>query len=316
MTKQPTRIRTVAVVGVLMALASVTATACAFPPSGSVFPTHIDLPSGFRPEGIVIGKGTTFYVGSIPTGALYRGDLRTGQGEVITPGAASGSASIGLAIDDDERVYVAGGGTGQGRVIDGHTGAVLATYQLSSATPTFVNDVAVSKDFAWFTDSMRTTGVVYRVPLGGDPTAVPVTIPLIPPSPLPELTGLNGIDVTPDGKTLIVVQSNPGRLFTVNADTGVASLIDLAGEFVPNGDGILLDGSTLYVVQNQLNQLAVVALSDDLTSGTVDKRVPLFDVSVPTTIDRYGDRLYVVNARFGQPMTPETPYWVTGFPIP
>ena len=80
-----------------------------------MFPTHIDLPNGFRPEGIVIGKGTTFYVGSIPTGALYRGDLRTGQGEVITPGAASGSASIGLAIDDHERVYVAGGGTGQGQ---------------------------------------------------------------------------------------------------------------------------------------------------------------------------------------------------------
>jgi sugar lactone lactonase YvrE len=316
MTKQLARIRAVAVVGVLMALGSLTATACAFPPNTRVFPTHIDLPNGFRPEGIVIGQGTTFYVGSIPTGALYRGDLRTGQGEVITPGAASGSASIGLAIDDHELVYVAGGATGQGRVIDGRTGAVLATYQLSSETPTFVNDVVVSKDFAWFTDSMRTTGVLYRVPLGGDPTAVPQTIPLTPPSPSIPLTGLNGIDVTPDGKTLIVVQSDPGRLFTVNPETGVASLIDLAGEFVPNGDGILLDGQTLYVVQNRLNQLAVITLSDDLTSGTVDARVPLSDVSVPTTIDRFFDRLYVVNARFGQPMTPDTQYWVTGFTIP
>jgi DNA-binding beta-propeller fold protein YncE len=264
----------------------------------------------------VIGEGTTFYVGSIPTGALYRGDLRTGQGEVITQGAASGSASIGLAIDDHELVYVAGGGTGQGRVIDGQTGAVLATYQLSSETPTFVNDVVVSEDFAWFTDSMRTTGVLYRVPLGGDPTALPLTIPLIPPSASIAPIGLNGIDVTPDGKTLIVVQSNPGRLFTVNAETGVASLIDLAGEFVPNGDGILLEGRTLYVVQNQLNQLAVITLSNDLTSGTVDARVKLSDISVPTTIDRFFDRLYVVNARFGQPMTPDTQYWVTGFTIP
>ena len=179
-----------------------------------------------------------------------------------------------------------------------------------------MNDVAASEDFAWFTDSMRTTGVLYRVPLGGDPAAVPVTVPLIPPSPLTELTGLNGIDVTPDGKTLIVVQSNTGQLFTVNPETGVASLIDLGGEFVPNGDGILLDGRTLYVVQNQLNQLAVITLSHDLTSGTVDARVPLSDVSVPTTIDRFFDRLYVVNARFGQPMTPDTPYWVTGFTIP
>ena len=193
---------------------------------------------------------------------------------------------------------------------------MLATYPFSSETPTFVNDVAVSRDSAWFTDSMRTTGVLYRVPLGGDPTAVPLTIPLTSPSASITLTGLNGIDVTHDGKTLIVVQNNPGRLFTVNPETGVASLIDLGGEFVPNGDGILLDGRTLYVVQNQLNQLAVITLSNDLTSGTVDRRVPLIDVSVPTTIDRYFDRLYVVNARFGQPMTPDTPYWVTGFTIP
>ena len=34
-------------------------------------------------------------------------------------------------------------------------------------------------------------------------------------------------------------------------------------------DGLLLDGHTLYVVQNRLNQIAVVHLDADGTSGTV-----------------------------------------------
>ena len=50
------------------------------------FPAVIQLPTGFQPEGIEIGKGTTFYVGSVATGAIYRGDLRTGQGAILVPG--------------------------------------------------------------------------------------------------------------------------------------------------------------------------------------------------------------------------------------
>jgi hypothetical protein len=34
------------------------------------FPETIPLPNGWQPEGIAVGNGTTFYVGSIPTGAI------------------------------------------------------------------------------------------------------------------------------------------------------------------------------------------------------------------------------------------------------
>ena len=44
------------------------------------FPEVIPLPNGFQPEGIAINSSGTFYVGSIPTGAIYRGDLATGAG--------------------------------------------------------------------------------------------------------------------------------------------------------------------------------------------------------------------------------------------
>ena len=42
---------------------------------------------------------------------------------------------------------------------------------------------------------------------------------------------------------------------------------------MPNGDGILLDGKTLYVVQNQLNMVAKISLAPNLRSGTVVTRI-------------------------------------------
>jgi sugar lactone lactonase YvrE len=121
---------------------------------------------------------------------------------------------------------------------------------------------------------------------------------------------LNGIDATPDGKTLVVVQSMTGRLFRVAAATGVTTAIDLGGALVTNGDGLLLHGRTLYVVQNRDNKIAVVTLTRGLASGTVARTItnPAFDV--PTTIDRHGKRIYAVNARFGTPPGPSTTYSV------
>lgn len=276
------------------------------------FPEVIPLPDGFQPEGITIGRGTTFFVGSIPTGAIYRGDLRTGQGKLLVE-PRSGRAAIGLAVDrTGKRLYVAGGPTGQAYVYDTATGAELATYQLTSPG-TFVNDVVVTQDAAYFTDSFRP--VIYRVPLAanGDlPDQGDVeTITLGGEFQFVQgAFNLNGIDATPNGKQLIVVNSSLGQLYTVDPSTGFAELIDLGAERVFNGDGILLHGRDLYVVQNRLNQIAVVRLSADLERGTVTERITDEDFRVPTTIDEFGSRLYAVNARFGTPPTADTDYEV------
>jgi hypothetical protein len=107
----------------------------------------------------------------------------------------------------------------------------------------------------------------------------------------------------------VTVQSGTGKLFTVTP-AGVTTEIDLGGQTVQNGDGLLLLGRTLYVVRNQNNQIAVVALGKGLATGTIARTItdPGFDV--PTTIDRFGSTLYAVNARFGTPPTPTTPYSV------
>ena len=91
----------------------------------------------------------------------------------------------------------------------------------------------------------------------------------------------------------------------------MADEIELGGQTVTAGDGILLDGKTLYVVRNQQNRIAVVRLARDLGSGTLLKHLTHPDFSMPTTIAELGQRLYAVNARFGTPVTSTTPYWVT-----
>ena len=309
-------IRVVAKMVATVAVLTVAVWSLAVPGAGATgksasFPSHIQLPDGFQPEGIAI-KGKSFFVGSLATGAIYRGDLRTGTGAVIYPGDTG--PSVGLAVDHNGRVFAAGGGSGNARVVDGRTGQLIKLIDLTDAAATFVNDVVIAQGSAWFTDSVNP--FLYRVPLDlvGDVQEVPLT------GDLAYTTGfnVNGIDATANGKTLVLVQSNAGKLFTSD-HTGLTKEIKLTGDTgqadsVTNGDGILLEGRTLYVVQNRLNAIAVIRLDKGLTSGHVLKRLMDPDFAVPTTIDRFGSHLYAVNARFGTPPTPETEYWITAVP--
>jgi len=274
---------------------------------GQVFPQVIQLPRGLQPEGIEVGKGVTFYVGSVANGAIYRGSLRTGAGAVFVPGEA-GKAATGIELDNRNRLWVAGAGTGKAYVYDARTAAALRTYSFASAD-TFINDVVVTRDAAIFTDSRR--AVLYRVPIGsGGALGAFQSVPITGDFTLAAGFNLNGIDATPNGKTLIAVQSNTGKLFRIDPATGIARIVSLAGESVPNGDGILLTGKTLYVVQNQLNRVAVISLAADLASGRLVTRLADPDFAVPTTIDDHGRRLYAVNARFGTPSPSTAEYRV------
>jgi len=164
------------------------------------------------------------YVGSIPTGAIWRGDVRTGKGEVFVPGV-EGRAAIGLELDKRGRLWVAGGPTGRAFVYSARSGRLLAEYTLTTTTPTFVNDVVVTRHAAWFTDSLNQ--VLYKVRLGrhgrlGGQDRVS-TVPLTGDLVYQDGFNLNGIDATRDGRTVVVVQSNTGKLFTVRARTGETS---------------------------------------------------------------------------------------------
>ena len=113
---------------------------------------------------------------------------------------------------------------------------------------------------------------------------------------------------------MIVVNSAHGEIYRVDPATGVANLIELTNSTgsgdtsLSAGDGLLLDGKTLYVVRNQLNQIAVVRLANDLSAGEVVGTITDPAFRVPTTITEHGNSIYAVNARFGTPPGPNVDY--------
>jgi len=280
------------------------------------FPEIISLPDGFRPEGVVTGRGPILYAGSLGTGAIYQADLRTGEGSILVP-PQEGRTAVGLGFDQRTNyIYAAGGRTGNAYVYDADTGATVGVYQLT-APGSFVNDVIVTRDAAYFTDSFRP--FLYRLPLlPGGRLSDSATVEEIALGGdfefVPGGFNANGIEATPNGKFLIVVNSTLGTLYRVDARTGNASLIDLGDDTVRAGDGILLIGNTLYVVQNSFNQIAVVRLNPRLTSGEVQGIITNPNFDVPTTIASFGASLYAVNARFSTPSTAETTYNVVKVP--
>jgi streptogramin lyase len=267
----------------------------------------IPLPNGFQPEGIDVSPNGTFYAGSLADGTILRGDVKTGEWDVlVTPPA--GRISVGLEVSGG-LLFVAGGPTGA-FVYDAATGETVRTYDVGAGG--FVNDVVVTRDAAWFTNSAAAE--LYRVPLSGGSPGDAETLELTGDFELEPGFNLNGIEATPNGRWLVVVQSNTGELFRVDPATGETVEIDLRGASVSAGDGLLLQGRTLFVVRNQLNAIAVVRLSGDLSSGRLVNEITSPDFDVPTTLGRQGGWLYVIQARFGTAPIPETEYWIAVVP--
>jgi sugar lactone lactonase YvrE len=269
--------------------------------SAQRFPDLVVLPGDFGPEGIAVGHGSTFFVGSLAAstrGQILVGDLRTG--EFATLAASDGVPATGMKYDARSNLlFVARAGSGMGTVFDATSGDVVASYQFKTA-PTFINDVVITREAAYFTDTQAP--FLYRVALGpaGEPTGDATTIPL------PATFRTNGIAATANGEHLFVVNGPTAQLYRIDTVTHTPVLVDLGGDTLPNADGLLLDGKTLYVVQNMRNRIAVVELFPDYLSGATVRFITEPFTSnaatrVPTTIAEFGNSLYAVTAGFAAP---------------
>jgi sugar lactone lactonase YvrE len=272
-------------------------------PARAAFPSEIVLPGATSAEGIAVGRGSTFFAGDLFGGDVFKGDLRSGDVELFVD-APAGRMAVGISVHPrGDLLFVAGGATGQAYVYDTTSGAEVAVYQLADpAAGTFLNDVVVTRESAWVTDSAQPQ--LYRIPIGpggslGGAEALALT------GPAADVSGefnLNGIAATPNGKALLVAHSGNGTIIAVDPESGAS--VTVAGVSVPTVDGILYEAGNLWVVQNFLNQVARVDLSPDLASGTVESVItnPLFQI--PTTVARHGSRLAVVNAKFDTGIPP------------
>jgi hypothetical protein len=298
------------------ALAVVVATALTLTagvrPALAGLPDSLSLPDGFQPEGIAIGDRPYAYLGSRKNGDILKLDLRTGKSALLRAG--SGTPSLGLKLDDRGRLFVAGGVGGDARVIDAETGDVLKTYQLQTGAA-FINDVVLTPTAAWFTDSANP--VLFKLPLGADgelPDEA-VRVPLTGSFDYQTGTNANGIVALPDGRHLLVVQSNTGKLFRVSLN-GRSSVVDLGGETLMYGDGMWLRGRMLYVVQNRDNSITKIKMDKEGDRGAVQSRTKDVRFDVPSTIALWSGRFYLPNARFTTRATPTTSYNAVSVPIP
>jgi sugar lactone lactonase YvrE len=264
--------------------------------------TVIVLPGASSAEGIAAGRGSTFYAGDFSRGDIFRGDVQRRTAELLID-APDGRQALGMAVDRRHHLlFVAGGSTGQAYVYDLDTMATVATYQLGTPDSSIVNDLALTKDGAWFTDSLQAR--LYFVPIDRSGLLGPART-LTVTGPAADTSGdfnLNGIRATPDGRRLVVAHFAHGALYTVDPTTGASSAI--ADVSVPDVDGILLEAGHLWAVQSFRNQISRVDLAPDLRSGDVESVVASDRFQVPTTAARLGHRLAVVNSRFDTGVPP------------
>ena len=271
--------------------------ATALPAAAASFPTEIPLPDGFAPEGVATGDGSTFYAGSLSASGIFVGDLQTGMGHVMS--GTEGLFTVGLDYENStDTLWAAGGPQGYAASINPATGEYTIIPLPVPDTGTFVNDVVVTGDAAYLTDSFNP--IIYEIPLTdgvpGTPTAHVLSGPAGQAHPG---FGLNGIVATPNGSTLIVVLSNSQTLARVDAATWDSHEIEIDGALGQSGDGLLLQGRTLWVVVNQANKVKGITLSPDLSTGSITSVITNEAFDVPTTVASFGNRLVVVNARFG-----------------
>ena len=278
-----------------------------------IWPDLIPIPVGFEAEGIELGKDQDFFVGTVSwsgnltnSGAIYKGNLVTGEGHVLVP--PTGKPVAGLSYDArTDYLYAATGRSGgfsgprweQGiKVYTATSGRLLG--EIIFGDDMAINDVLVTDTAVYCTDSVSTT--LYKLPLEDDGKVFSSTVEKI------EMTGFemaegynaNGLVGDFDGKELVIINITTGVLYLVNTESGAATPVNVQGDeqLFADGDGLYMDGRTLYIMQNFAQKIAVVDLSDDLTQGTFIKNLVSDDFNIPTTITGFGNCIYAINTHF------------------
>lgn len=273
------------------------------------FPDVILLPTGFEAEGIEIGNGNDVFVTAISyspnpvmIGAIWKGDLLTGDGDILSP--PDGSPSVGIKFDKRTNWLFVCKPYGA-KIVDATSGDLVDQYFFGDPAA-LINDVVVTKDAAYFTDSSNPR--IFKLPLlpNGQVDGPGEEIPL-PGFEFvfdPAFFGINmnGIAASPNGRYLFVNNMTTGVIYRIdtkdNYNTLAIDITNMEPEYFQWGDGILLDGKDLYICQNFTNNIAVVHLTPDFLEGEFVKDITSTDFNEPATIAEKGNDLYAANAYF------------------
>jgi sugar lactone lactonase YvrE len=205
-------------------------------------------------------------------------------------------------------------------VYDSESGVLLFTFDNQKAGATFLNDLAIDPSGdVYVTDSSAAT--LWKIPTeayvtGAPATAAMTAVPLAAPYVQGEGFNANGIVASRNGKYLLVVQSNTGKLYRVAVADDSVKEVALTGGTLANGDGLALRGHQLYAIRNSDTLLVKIHLGGKFARGRIisERTDPSF--TFPTTLALAGRRALVVNSQFDRggpagPGTPELPFTVS-----
>ena len=284
--------------------------------------TTYPLPANVTfPEGVAYdAKTDSLFTGSAATGNVIRMTLKQRQPTDVAAALLPIEpfpALLGMKVDDSGRLWLAGGRTGTMAVADARTGALLKKFEVPPKSNSLINDVVVVGTTAYFTDSFTPT--LWRVQAAGGKIGELEPWLQFAGTPLEYTTpgaNLNGIAATADGRSLIVVQMNKGLLFRIDTADKKVTPIDIGGESVATGDGLVLDQRRLYVVRQGEQEIVTIDLAADLASGKVVSRFKDPALLWPATAVKVGDRLLVVNTQFNKRgKDPVTPFSIVAVPV-
>jgi len=271
------------------------------------------------PEGVAVDARTgRVFVGSTTDGTVFAGDPpRTPLRPFLPAGRGGRTAATGLTVDDRGRLWVAGRGTGRAFVHDAASGRPIRALRAPGSGRTLVNDVAVTATAAYVTDSFRP--VLYRARLDGDAVGELEPWLELGTTPIPTGTGfgLNGVVATPDGRHLITVHFDTGRLFRIDTRTRAVREVRVRGAALRTGDGLVLRGRTLFVVREEPGDVVPLRLSADRLDARAGAPFGGDRLGFPTTAAVRGDRLLVVDSQLDRaPDRARPPFTVAVLPLP
>jgi Cu-Zn family superoxide dismutase len=244
----------------------------------------------------------------------------TGESKILAIGKSQNrNAATGMKIDHQDRLWVCGGGDNKIQVLK-LDGTLIKSWDTQALFGSgFINDCIYDNSYIYFTDSR--VRKIYR-------TSVTATSPgdmeewlTFTDSQIPYAaagTNANGIVNTPDNKYLIIVVSSSGKLYRINKST--KSIIEIAiNTTVASGDGLYLDGTTLYVSRNATGLIFPIELKEDYSKGTAIGNGFGTNLLFNTTIARAGNYFLVVNGQLNRrsgTTPPLLPFSVSRVPIP
>jgi Cu-Zn family superoxide dismutase len=271
------------------------------------------------PEGIAYNPKTGhFYTGSVTSGDLLKVSVQSGDVQTFATGSLQGRrAATGLKLDAQDRLWVCGGADNKIQVLSS-AGALLRTWDTKALFGSgFINDCAIDTGSVYFTDSQ--VRKIYRSSVKGDPNMLEewlaftnAQIPYVSPG-----TNANGIVITPDNKYLIIVVSTSGKLYRIDKTTKAITEIALNSP-VNSGDGLYIEGSTLYVSRNATGLIFPVTLNADYSQGTVGNGFGT-NLLFNTTIAKAANYFLVVNGQLNRrsgTTPPVLPFSVSRVTIP